>query len=122
MSKPQFLLVKKKPVVFTRREPSRYVNGRLVPGAEVQLTIEANIHPFSDYQVSIMPEADRTKDWLWVFSAEELRLKKEGPNGHGADTFEWLGDTYEIMKVAQYDMGILDSFQCKAAKIGPTPN
>lgn len=122
MTIPTFSLVNKVPIVVTRRQPSRYVNGRLVPGEETQITVEANVHPFSDYQVFIMPEADRTRDWLWVFSASELRTKKEGANATGADTFEWFGETYEIMKVQRYAMNILDSWQCKAAKVSSTPN
>lgn len=124
MSIAQFSLVRKVPVTILRRSQDVYDDdtGKVVKGVEEQVIIQANVHPFSDYQVSILPESDRTRSWLWVFTSDLIRSKKEGPNGHGPDIFEWDGDMYEVMKTQNFKMGVQDHREAKAAKIGPTPN
>lgn len=121
MTTAQFSLVKKIPLDITRQIAGSYVDGEWIEGATSIVTVQANVHPFSDYQVMLLPEADRTKSWLWVFSASELRSKKEGAGGTGADRFTWNGETYEIMKTQRYQMGVSDHYEAKAARIEKTP-
>lgn len=124
MSIAQFSLVKKTPVTILRHSEGSYVDGEWVEGAETSTIIQANVHPFSDYQVMMLPESDRTKSWVWLFTADEVRIKKEGPSGvaHGADRFVWDGDTYEAMKVQKYSMSVRDHYEIKAARVELTPN
>jgi len=124
MSIAQFSLVRKVPVTLLRRSQDVYDDntGKVVKGVEEQVVIQANVHPFSDYQVSILPESDRTRSWLWVFTSDLIRSKKEGLDGYGPDIFEWDGDMYEVMKTQNFKMGVQDHREAKAAKIGPTPN
>ena len=122
MSIAEFTLVRKTPVVITRQAAGSFVDGDWVEGAETTVTIQANVHPFTDYQVSIMPESDRSKEWLWFFTAEEIRQKKEGSAGYGADRFTWNGEVYEIMKTQRYQMQVRDHWEGKAARIELTPN
>lgn len=124
MSIAEFSLVRKTPVVITRQAAGSYVEGEWIEGAETSLVIQANIHPFTDYQVSIMPESDRTKSWVWMFTSSEVRSKKEGPSGvaHGADRFMWEGDLYEAMKIQKYSMSVQDHFEIKASRVELTPN
>ena len=122
MSIPRFSLVKKLPLDIVREGQGRYVRGEWVEGEKGIVTIQANVQPFSDYQTMMLPEADRSKSWLWVFTASELRIKKEGADAHGPDRFQWECEWYECIKVARYKMGILDHVECKAARIELTPN
>lgn len=122
MSIAQFSLVNKIPLVITRQEPMKYVGGRPVPGESTQVEILANVQPFSDYQVYILPESDRSRNWVWVFSASELRPKKEGESGHGADRFTWNGELYEVMKSQRFQMRVRDHYEIKAARVSLTPN
>lgn len=122
MSIAQFSLVKKTPVDILRHAAGSYVDGRWAEGAETTVTIQANVHPFTDYQVSIMPESDRTKSWVWMFTADLVRQKKEGVGGYGADRFMWEGDLYEAMKVQKYSMTVQDHYEIKAARVELTPN
>ncbi len=120
MSIAQFSLVKKTPVDILRHAEGSYVDGDWIEGAETTVTIQANVHPFSDYQVSIMPESDRTKSWLWLFTSSVVRQKKEG--SYGADRFMWQGDLYEIMKVQTYVMTVQDHHEAKCARVELSPN
>lgn len=122
MSIAQFSLVKKTPVSILRRAEGSYVDGEWVEGSETTVPILANVHPFSDYQVMMLPESDRTKSWLWLFTADLVRQKREGTGGYGGDRFVWEGDLYEIMKVQTYSMTVQDHRECKCARIELTPN
>jgi hypothetical protein len=122
MSIAQFSLVKKVPVTILRHAAGSYVEGEWVEGTESSVTIQANVHPFSDYQVSIMPESDRTKSWVWMFTSSEVRQKKEGTSGNGGDRFVWEGDLYEAMKVQKYSMTVQDHYEIKAARVELSPN
>lgn len=124
MSIAQFSLVKKTPVDILRHAEGSFVDGDWVEGAETTVTIQANVHPFSDYQVMMLPESDRTKSWLWLFTSDLVRQKKEGPIGvgYGADRFMWQGDLYEIMKVETYVMSVVDHRECKCSRVELTPN
>lgn len=124
MSVAQFSLVKKTPVDILRHAEGSFVDGDWVEGAETTVTIQANIHPFSDYQVMMLPESDRTKSWLWLFTSDLVRQKKEGPLGvgYGADRFVWDGDLYEIIKTENYRMTVVDHREAKCARVEITPN
>lgn len=122
MSIAQFSLVKKTPVDILRHAKGDYVDGEWVEGAETTVTIQANVHPFSDYQVMMLPESDRTKSWLWLFTSDVVRQKKEGIGGYGGDRFMWQGDLYEVMKVQTYVMTVQDHHEAKCARVEPTPN
>lgn len=122
MSIAQFTLVKKIPVTFTRITQGSYVNGDWVEGTPSNIVIDANVHPFSDYQVFMLPEADRSRSWMWVFTASELRARKEGASGYGGDRFTWDGEVYEIMKTQKYSMSVQDHFESKATRVELTPN
>ena len=121
MSIPRFLLTRTVPLTIYRQEAGSYVRGVWVEGPIVEVPIRANIQPLKPSEVQMMPESDRTREWYKVYSADLLRTKQEGDNGWDADQFEWQGHRYEVMKVQNYSMSILDHFKAWAARIGPTP-
>lgn len=123
MSIAEFTLVKKIPLVLTRSSgPGHHEDGEWIPGETSEITIQANVQPFSDYQVMILPESDRTKNWVWVFSASNMFQKKEGSVAREGDKFQWNGEWYEIMKTQTFQMGVRDHTEAKAARIELTPN
>ena len=117
-----FLLVKKTPITVFRSTAGSYVDGDWVEGTETEVPIEANVQPFSDYQYMILPEADRTKQWVWVFSSSEMRTLKEGTGGYAADEFVWNNERYKVMKTQRFQMTVQDHFESKAVRIELTPN
>lgn len=122
MTIASFSLVNKVPITVYRHSEGSRVDGHWVEGTESEVVIYGNVHPFSDYQVMLQPEADRTKSWMWLFTTDVVRQKKEGVGGFGADRFEWEGDLYEIMAVSTYSMKIRDHRECKCVRIERTPN
>lgn len=121
MLKPQFLLTNKIPVSIERRGQGYWNFGEWVEGEPITIIREVNIQPLKPSEILQMPESDRTREWYKVFCADELRTKQEGANGHGPDRFEWQGHTYEIMKVQNYAIGILDHHEAWAARVSVTP-
>lgn len=122
MLKPQFLLTHKIPIEVTRSDLGKREDGDWIPGAISTFTALVNIQPLKPYEVMMLPEAERTRSWWKLYSADILRTEKEG--FWGADTFLWKGDTYKIMKVEDWTngMGILEHVRCTAVRIELTPN
>lgn len=122
MSIAQFSLVRKVPITILRHAEGSYVDGDWVEGGEQEVVIQANVHPFSDYQVMMLPESDRTKSWMWLFTADLVRQKKEGTSGNDADRFLWEGDMYEVRMVQTFSMSVRDHREAKCVRIELTPN
>jgi len=96
-----------------------YSTGDYVKATPTIVTVRANVQPLKDREIVQMPEADRTKKWLKVYSASLMRSNKEGE--YDADRFIWDGDTYQVEKVQDYSMGVLNHWRATACKISPNP-
>lgn len=117
-----YRLIKFFDVTVYREGAGSYVNGVWVEGTTSTFNIKAKIQPLSGYQVAIMPESDRTRSWIKVFTPDTIRQKKEGPNGHGADRLYWNGDLYEVMKVFTWSKTVQDHIEAHLVRVELTPN
>lgn len=107
-----FLLVGKVPLTLYRRGLPTNVRGRLEDPEPIEVVIKANVQPvLKSTDVRMLPEGDRSKAALMVFSNAEIRMQREGPGGWMADTFFWEGVEYEVMKSISYKMGVLDHYE-----------
>lgn len=128
MLKPNFLLTKKVPITLKRRVQGSYVNGEWVEGTTTDVVIQANVQPLRDHELMQLPESERSKEWLKIYSADEIRSQVEGTGGWDADEFQFdsMEDgklyTFKVMKVRRYKMGILNHHRGLAARISITPN
>lgn len=86
-----------------------YIDGKWVDSAFEPVEILANVQPVGYKETLIMEEADRSKKAVKVYSASPIYSEEEGENG--ADEFDWEGDTYVVMKVLNYSMGVLNHFK-----------
>lgn len=104
---------------ITRRAEMTYVNGRPVPGVDTIVPVVCNVQPVLKSSDTIMlPEADRSKACLKVYTqGSALRGLKEGVGGYSADRFMWQGDLYEVMKVINYAMGILNHYKAICMRV-----
>lgn len=104
---------------ITRRTSTTYVNGRPVPGTDSLVQVVCNVQPvLKSSDTIILPEADRSKACLKIYTkGAELFSLKEGPNGHAADQFIWQGDKYEVMKVINYAMGVLNHYKAICMRV-----
>lgn len=104
---------------ITRRAEMTYVKGRPVPGVDTTVQVVCNVQPVLKSSDTIMlPEADRSKACLKVYTqGAALRGLKEGVGGYSADRFMWQGDLYEVMKVINYAMGILNHYKAICMRV-----
>lgn len=118
MSKPMFLLVGKVCLEIYRVSKGTYVKGIYQEGQKVVRKIQANVQPMKMEEIMLLPEAERGKEALRIYSASELRAPREGTtDAYDSDQFEWEGDTYRIMKVQRYKMGVLDHYKAIAVRL-----
>ena len=100
-------------VTLTLQRPSltggSYVDGIWVEAQADPVEIVANIQPVGYKETMIVEEADRSKKMVKVYSSSPIYSEEENENG--ADEFEWEGDTYRVMKVLNYSMGILNHYK-----------
>lgn len=89
-----------------------YVDGIWVEATRTPVTIDANVQPTGYKETLILEEADRSKKALKVYSPAPIYSEEENENG--ADEFDWEGDTFRVMKVLNYSMGILDHYKAIA--------
>lgn len=122
MLKPTFLLTKSIALTVYRKTQGSYVNGDWVEGTEAEIIRTVNIQPLKPNEILMLPEAERTRQWWKVYSDEDLRTDKEGASGYSADEFIYQGERYKIMKVSNYEMGILNHHKALATRIELTPN
>lgn len=115
MTIPSFNLTRKVPLTISRYALGNYTTGDYVKATPTTVIVEANIQPMRDREILQMPEADRTKIWVKVYSASLIRSNKEG--AYDADRFEWQGDIFQVEKVQNYSMGVLDHYRATACKI-----
>lgn len=90
----------------------QYVKGVWVESDADTVTIAANVQPVGYKETMIVAEADRSKKMLKVYSPDPIFSEEENVNG--PDEFMWEGDTFRVMKVLNYSMGILNHFKAIA--------
>lgn len=119
MRNPPLLLTGHTTLDIIRREAETIYRGRPSPGAESIVPVVCNVQPVLKSTDTIMlPEADRSKATLKIYSkGAELRQRQEGVGGHAADRFYWKGMLYEIMKVIDYDMGVLNHYKALCMRV-----
>lgn len=119
MLNPPLLSTGRVTLDITRRAEMTYVKGRPVPGTETTVQVVCNVQPvLKSSDTILLPEADRSKASLKVYTkGDELRALKEGPSGYSADRFTWQGDVYEVMKVINYAMGILNHYKALCMRV-----
>lgn len=106
-------------VVIQRPAPGAYVNGRWTEGQKTTLEIYANVQPgrMKYSEIISLPEADRTKETIKIYTTSEIRTLREGENAHQADLVEWDGKLFEIRMVRHYQMGVLDHYEAVGVRV-----
>lgn len=122
MRNPPLLSVGHTTLDIIRREPETYDRGRPIPGAESVVQVVCNVQPvLKSSDTLLLPEADRSKACLKVYTkGAPMFGREEGAQGTAADRFIWKGDLYEVMKVIDYDMGILNHYKAICMRIEKT--
>lgn len=85
-----------KPYTVTRPGAVTYPDGDPVEAAGTTFVIEASIQPLSGRELTLMPEALRTRAQHEMFTTAELQTGGEGQN---PDRVDVNGETFEVWQV-----------------------
>lgn len=118
ISTPPMILTRKLPVKVERATPGYYNNlGRWIEGSRETIVIEANVQPARGYELMVVPEADRTEDWIKIYSVDKIRTSYEGVDGASADIIIWDNKRF-VAKIQQtYEMGVLNHTKTLAVRL-----
>lgn len=90
-----------------------YIDGVWTPSAtSTDVIIDANVQPLGYKETMLLEASDRSKKALRVYSPSPMFSQEENENG--PDEFDWEGDTFEIMKVLNFSMGVLNHWKAIA--------
>lgn len=94
-------------VSVTRSGAGSYVDGRWVAGSTSQFSITASMQPvkLKHNELLHLPEGDRNRSAVRVYTATELRAANED-NGTISDFVTWEGEQWEVVKVDVWSLGI----------------
>lgn len=99
-------------VEVTRTVGGSFVKGVWQKGTPTTLHIKANVQPLlKGADLLILPEGDRTKELIKVYTTSPLLQRKEGSTPNEGDLIAWDGKVYEVLKVIAYKMGLLDHYK-----------
>lgn len=89
---------------FTVSRPSgSYVAGRWVEGTAETFEITASIQPATPKELQRLPEGDRVRDVIAIWTTTELRVAAS-PAAQ-ADRVTYAGAVYEVQAVERWDLG-----------------
>ena len=119
---PQFQLTHTVTATRRRTAPGSYVAGVWTPGASTDTQIQVNIQPLRGHELFVMPEADRSKEWVKLYTTADIRGISEGTLSNAStpanpDLILWDGRVFEVSKVSTYKMGVLNHTKAIAARI-----
>jgi len=93
-----------------------YVLGIYQQPVSSSFSIVANVQP-ADYEDLLkLPELERSKDVILVLTPTELKPGNQSLK-QKSDTFIYKGNTYEVYKVAVYEMGVLDHTEAICVRV-----
>jgi len=101
---------------ITRFEAGSLVKGKYVAGATNNFDIEAAVIPISGKELVLLPEGERTKEMIVIYSDVELLTVNE-KDFKKADRLSWRGKDYEIHKVEDWTKTDLPHYRIIAMKL-----
>lgn len=116
-TQPNFLLTKLVDAVRVRYLSGDYVDGVWQVPTPVTTTIKINIQPLRGSELMSMPESDRSREWVKVYTTEDIRGIQEGVAALQPDRIIWDGREFEVSKVSTYKMGVLNHTKAIAARV-----
>ncbi len=83
------------------------VKGRVVPQSYSVNNFEASIQPATADELEEMPQAERNKETLKLYTETELR-PVDDDGKFAADIVEWRGKLWKVVSVKHYDETEID--------------
>ena len=120
-SVPGFVLTHKTPITIIRASAGDWVDGYRVKGSTTEITLEANVQPLKGSELLALPESDRTKESIKIYSVETLKTVDEYSQEE-ADIVVWNGKKFKAAMTMTYQMGILDHTKTICFRMPLTPD
>ena len=118
-SVPPFQLTKSVMIDVERAGTQGYYdeNGRWVEATRVVVSMGANVQPAKGWDLLKFPEADRSEDWIKVYTRDNVNTLYEGDGGVEADIVIWNSKRYQVKNAMTYQMGILNHTKALAVRL-----
>ena len=79
-------------------ESGEWVDGEFIPSNKTEVTIYANIQPsFGSYLTRLLPEGDREKEGIIIFSNDWVYTARSGTNQLEADLILYRGAQWKVL-------------------------
>lgn len=104
-------------IVVNRTAIGSYIGGRYVDGTVTSIPIEANVQPVNAKELLNLPEAQRSRDVIKIYTSFELKAAREGVVSTKADLIVYDGSTWQVHSSDTYKMGILNHTKALAFKL-----
>lgn len=98
-----------------------YIDGYWVAGERLPVLFTGNIQPLKGSELMALPESDRTKESIKVYTVETLRTVEELGQLE-ADLIVWNGNKFQASRTMTYQMGVLDHTKTICFRLPETPN
>ena len=93
-------------------------DGEWTDGAVTNLTVKANVQPNLNWNMTrMLPEGDRSKQAIAIYSIQPLVMAEEGTEAKRADVVSWQGHKWQVKAVLTYQMGVLNHSESVAVKV-----
>jgi hypothetical protein len=103
-------------LTLTRYNAGSYINGLWVNGSTTTPVIQANVQPLKGEEILDLPEGQRDKKAITLYTASLIKAPDESAQTRG-DVFTFDGDTYEVKVVRKWSMGVRDHYQALACRV-----
>ena len=82
-------------------KPGRYIKGRFIPGKTKKFKVTASVQQMRPDELLLLPEAQRTREMVKVYSCEVLKTGDEKARLE-PDQFPYLGMIFEVHSVGNW--------------------
>jgi hypothetical protein len=113
---PNFLLTHKTTIQVIRKSAGSYVNGLWVDATNT-VSVQCHIQPLKGSELMALPEADRNREWIKAYTTDDVNGLVDGSGGVSPDVIVWDSKHYEVAKVLEYKMGVLNHTKIIAARV-----
>ncbi len=84
------------------RTTGNFAAGGWVDGVPQNITMRGIVIPSTPAELWELPEADRIKEAIMVYTTDPLLLSRTGQNPGNADKVVWQGKTYNVILSKNY--------------------
>lgn len=123
LTTPKFQLTKTVDVTILRAAVAGEYNedGYYIEGLAEEIIVKANVQPLRGHELLSVPEADRTRNWIRLYTEDNIYVVDE-KTGFVSDTVIWNGQKYKVVRTETYVMGTLDHTKAIAYRLPLTPD